>query len=74
VQRTVGGRVIPAVLRDVAYISYLTETKTPEGPWWQLAGVYGHGCRHVPPGDGACPRMRPDLRPGASLVPGRAGW
>jgi hypothetical protein len=32
VQRTVGGRVTPAVLRDVAYISYLTETKTPTGP------------------------------------------
>jgi carbonic anhydrase len=31
VQRTVGGRVTPTVLRDVAYISYLTETKIPTG-------------------------------------------
>ena len=37
VHRVVGGRVTPAVLRDVAYISYLTETKTPTGPGgsWQ---------------------------------------
>ena len=40
VQRAVGGRVTPAVLRDVAYISYLTETKTPDGPWWELAVIH----------------------------------
>jgi carbonic anhydrase len=44
VQRTVGGRVTPAVLRDVAYISYLTETKTPDGPWWELAVVHHTDC------------------------------
>jgi carbonic anhydrase len=44
VQRTVGGRVTAAVLRDVAYISYLTETKTPDGPWWELAVIHHTDC------------------------------
>src|ERR1700734_4034070 len=44
VQRTVGGRVTPAVLRDVAYISYLTETKTPDGPWWELEVIHHTHC------------------------------
>jgi carbonic anhydrase len=44
VQRVVGGRVTPAVLRDVAYISYLTETRTPDGPWWELAVIHHTDC------------------------------
>lgn len=44
VQRTVGGRVTPAVLRDVAYISYLTETKTPDAPWWEVAVIHHTDC------------------------------
>jgi carbonic anhydrase len=44
VQRVVGGRVTPAVLRDVAYISYLTEPKTPDGPWWELAVIHHTDC------------------------------
>jgi carbonic anhydrase len=44
VQRVVGGRVTSAVLRDVAYISYLTETKTPDGPWWELAVIHHTDC------------------------------
>ena len=44
VQRTIGGRVTPAVLRDVAYISYLTESKTPDGPWWELAIIHHTDC------------------------------
>lgn len=44
VQRVVGGRVTPAVLRDVAYISYLLETKAPEGPWFELAVIHHTGC------------------------------
>ena len=43
-QRVVGGRVTPAVLRDVAYISYLTETKTPGGPRWELAVIHHTDC------------------------------
>jgi carbonic anhydrase len=47
VQRTVGGRVTPAVLRDVAYISYLTETTTPDGPWWELAVIHHTDCGSI---------------------------
>jgi carbonic anhydrase len=44
VQRAVGGRVTPAVLRDVAYISYLLETKAPDGPWFELAVIHHTEC------------------------------
>jgi carbonic anhydrase len=44
VQRVVGGRVTPAVLRDVAYISYLLETKAPDGPWFELAVIHHTDC------------------------------
>jgi len=57
VQRTVGGRVTAAVLRDVAYISYLTETKTPDGPWWELAVIHHTDC-------GSTLLADPDLRRG----------
>ena len=32
------------MLCDVAYISYLTETKTPDGPWWELAVIHHTDC------------------------------
>ena len=44
VQRVVGGRVTPGVLRDVAYISYLLETKAPQGPWFELALIHHTDC------------------------------
>jgi carbonic anhydrase len=44
VHRVVGGRVTPAVLRDVAYISYLLDTKAPDGPWFELAVIHHTGC------------------------------
>ena len=44
VQRVLGGRVTPAVLRDVAYISYLLETKAPGGPWFELAVIHHTDC------------------------------
>jgi carbonic anhydrase len=44
VQRVVGGRVTPAVLRDVAYISYLLDTKAPDGPWFELAVIHHTDC------------------------------
>ena len=37
VARTVGGRVTPAVVQDLAYIGYLVETKAPEGPYFEVA-------------------------------------
>ncbi len=44
VARTVGGRVTPAVLRDLAWISYLHEVKTPDAEWFDLAIVHHTDC------------------------------
>lgn len=44
VERAIGGRVTPAVLRDIAYISYLVETKAPAGPWFELAIIHHTDC------------------------------
>lgn len=42
--RTVGGRVTPAVIQDVAYIGYLVETKAPEGPYFEVAIIHHTDC------------------------------
>jgi carbonic anhydrase len=44
VARTVGGRVTPAVIQDVAYIGYLVETKAPEGPYFEAAVIHHTDC------------------------------
>lgn len=44
VARTVGGRVTPAVLQDLAWISYLHETKTPDADWFEFAVVHHTDC------------------------------
>ena len=44
VQRNIGGRVTPAVIRDIAYASYLVETKAPEGPWFEVAVIHHTDC------------------------------
>jgi carbonic anhydrase len=44
VLRNIGGRVTPAVIQDVAYISYLVETKAPEGPWFEVAVIHHTDC------------------------------
>jgi carbonic anhydrase len=44
VLRVVGGRVTPAVLADVAYISYLVETMSPHGPWFEIAVIHHTDC------------------------------
>jgi len=44
VHRVVGGRVTPAVLRDVAYISYLHDAKAPAAPWFELAVIHHTDC------------------------------
>ena len=44
VARTVGGRVTPAVIRDVAYIGYLVEAKAPEGPYFEAAVIHHTDC------------------------------
>ena len=44
VLRNVGGRVTPAVIQDVAWISYLHEVKTPDAPWFELAIIHHTDC------------------------------
>ena len=44
VARTVGGRVTPAVIQDVAYIGYLIESKAPEGPYFEAAIIHHTDC------------------------------
>ena len=44
VARTVGGRVTDAVLRDLAYIGYLVETKAPDGPYFEVAVIHHTEC------------------------------
>jgi carbonic anhydrase len=44
VARTVGGRVTPAVLQDLAWISYLHATKTPDADWFEFAVMHHTDC------------------------------
>ena len=44
VARTLGGRVIDAVIRDLSYIGYLVETKAPEGPYFEAAVIHHTDC------------------------------
>lgn len=44
VGRTVGGRVTPGVIQDIAYISYLVEAKAPEGPYFEAAIIHHTDC------------------------------
>jgi carbonic anhydrase len=44
VERTVGGRVTDDVMRDLAYIGYLVETKSPDGPYFEIAIIHHTDC------------------------------
>jgi carbonic anhydrase len=44
VARNVGGRVTPAALEDLAWISHLHETKTPDAEWFEFAIVHHTEC------------------------------
>ena len=44
VQRNIGGRITPAIIRDIAYIGYLVDTKAPEGPYFELAIIHHTDC------------------------------
>lgn len=44
VGRTVGGRITPAMIQDVAYIGYLVEQKAPEGPYFEVAVIHHTQC------------------------------
>ena len=64
VARTVGGRVTPAIIQDVAYIGYLVETKAPDGPYFEAAIIHHTDC-------GSCLLADEELRHGFSQ---RAGY
>ncbi|AMM21023.1 carbonic anhydrase [Frondihabitans sp. PAMC 28766] len=44
VARSVGGRVTQAVLDDMAWISYLHETKTPDADWFEVMVMHHTDC------------------------------
>ncbi len=44
VQRNIGGRITPAIIRDIAYIGYLVDTKAPEGPYFEVAIIHHTDC------------------------------
>jgi carbonic anhydrase len=44
VQRNIGGRITPAVIRDIAYAGYLVDTKAPEGPYFEVAIIHHTDC------------------------------
>jgi carbonic anhydrase len=44
VARTVGGRANPSFLDDLAWISYLHETKTPDAPWFDVLVIHHTDC------------------------------
>jgi carbonic anhydrase len=44
VARTVGGRVTPAVLQDLGWITHLHREKTPDAGWFDLAVVHHTDC------------------------------
>jgi carbonic anhydrase len=44
VERNIGGRVTAAVIRDIAYIGYLVESKAPQGPWFEVAIIHHTDC------------------------------
>ena len=44
VERNIGGRVTPAVIRDISYIGYLVESKAPDGPWFEVAIIHHTDC------------------------------
>jgi len=44
VQRNIGGRITPAIIRDIAYAGYLVEAKAPEGPYFEVAIIHHTDC------------------------------
>jgi carbonic anhydrase len=44
VARNVGGRVTPAVTKDLAWILHLHENKTPDADWFEIAVIHHTDC------------------------------
>ncbi|WP_433171681.1 carbonic anhydrase [Actinoallomurus sp. CA-150999] len=44
VARNIGGRVTPAVIKDLAWIVHLHENKTPDADWFEIAVIHHTDC------------------------------
>ncbi|MFJ7496745.1 carbonic anhydrase [Streptomyces sp. NPDC097727] len=44
VARNIGGRVTPAVIKDLALIVHLHENKTPNADWFEIAVIHHTEC------------------------------
>jgi carbonic anhydrase len=44
VARNVGGRVTPALIKDLAWIVHLHENKTPDTDWLEMAVIHHTDC------------------------------
>jgi carbonic anhydrase len=44
VQRNIGGRITPAIIRDIAYAGYLVDAKAPAGPYFEVAIIHHTDC------------------------------
>ncbi len=44
VARNIGGRVTPAVIKDLAWIVHLHENKTPDAEWFEVAVIHHTDC------------------------------
>jgi carbonic anhydrase len=44
VARNVGGRVTPAVIKDLTWICHLHENKTPDSDWFEVAVIHHTDC------------------------------
>jgi len=44
VQRNIGGRITPAVIRDIAYAGDLVDAKAAEGPYFEVAIIHHTDC------------------------------
>jgi carbonic anhydrase len=64
VARNIGGRVTPALLKDLLWILHLHETLTPDADWFEIAVIHHTDC-------GAALFARDDLRAG---YVSRGGW
>lgn len=64
VARNLGGRVTPALVKDLAWVLHLHETLTPEAEWFEIAVIHHTDC-------GSVLLARDDLRAGYVA---RGGW
>ncbi|MFB6537787.1 carbonic anhydrase [Streptomyces noursei] len=44
VARNIGGRVTPAIIKDLAWIVHLHENKTPDADWFEIAVIHHTDC------------------------------